>query len=338
MGRGDAGDESRIARQRAYALLGALLVEGVDAARLSVVRALPGLADALPVAAVGEDQGAELDALAAEHQALFGHEVFPFAGVFMGDEGLVGEGTAAGVVRAAHTAVGVVCPAEPNPDHLGQALRLLGVLVDAELEARAHRDADDVRTLEQWQRRVLDEAVLPWMPALWVALPGQPASLWTRAVELAVGVLGEHRSALGGLPLGADSRPDAAPPVEAVLDDPKAGLGAVAQALVTPARSGVYLARRDLETIARRSDLPRGFGSRKSMLERLLRVAAEYQSLPRLLDELRQLLQARDDAYAGLHAEPGLGPYVPAWRRRLAGSVRLVERMAHAAPHVGSDG
>lgn len=336
MAQGDAGDP-RVVRQRAYALLGALLIEGVDATRLSVVRALPGLADALPAAPAGEGDDAELDALAAEHQALFGHEVFPFAGVFMGSEGLVGEGAAVGVVRAAHAAVGVPCPAEPNPDHLGPGLRLLGVLVDAELEARTHRDADDVRTLELWQRRVLDEALLPWMPALWVALAGQPASLYTRAVELAVGVLGRHRSALHGLPLGLDPL-EAAAPVEAVLDDPKAGLAAVAQALVTPARSGVYLARRDLEAIARRSDLPRGFGSRRNVLERLLRVAAEYQALPRLLDELRRLLQARDDAYAGLQSEAGLGPYVPAWRGRLAGSLRLVERLAAAAPQASDEG
>jgi len=48
--------------------------------------------------------------------------------------------------------------------------------------------------------------------------------------------------------------------------------------------------------------------------------------------ELRRLLEARDDAYAGLAAEPGLAPYVPAWRRRLAGSLRLVERLHEAAP------
>lgn len=329
--------DPRVARRRAYVLLGDLLVAGLDASRLAVVRGLPGLGDALPAPGEGEPGGGEadlLDALAAEHQALFGHEVFPFAGVFLGSLGLVGEGAATGLVRAAHAAVGVACGTEPNPDHLGTALQLLGVLVDAEREARAHRDADDVRTLEQWQRRVLDEALLPWMPALWVAIAGQPASVWTRAVELAVGLLAQHRSELGGLPL-MTMPSDAGAPAEAVLDDPRAGLAAVAHALVTPARSGVYLARRDLEALARRSDLPRGFGSRRNVLERLLRVAAEYRTLPRLLDELRQLLQARDDAYAGLEGEPGLAPYVPSWRRRIAGSLRLVERLHEAAPRAG---
>lgn len=334
----DADSDPRVARQRAYALLGGLLVDGLDAEGLARVRALPGLGDALPAGASAQASSQsgspnELDALAAEHQALFGHEVFPFAGVFMGADGLVGEGTAAGLVRAAHRALGLLPPCEPNPDHLGQGLRVLEVLIDAERQARAHDDADDVRTLEGWQRRVLDEALLPWMPPLWAALSGQPVSVWTRAVELAVGVLARHRSELGGsLPLASGPGPFAAGDVETVLDEPKAGLAAVARALVTPVRSGVYLARRDLAVLARRSELPQGFGTRADVLERLLRVAAEYGQLPRMLDELRHLLEARDDAYAGLAADPGLAPYVPAWRRRLAGSVRLVERLRSAVP------
>lgn len=329
--------DPRAARQRAYALLGTLLVEGLGAEGLARVRALPGLGDALPA---GAELGgaAELDALAAQHQALFGHEVFPFAGVFMGPGGLVGEGAAAGVVRAGHRALGLVPPSEPSPDHLGQGLLLLEVLVDAERQARAHRDVDDVRTLEGWQRRVLDEALLPWMPPLWAALTGQPVTVWTRAVELAVGVLARHCSELGGLSLTAGLSlasgpgPFASGDVETVLDEPKAGLAAVARALVTPVRSGVYLARRDLAVLARRTELPQGFGPRADVLERMLRVAAEYGQLPRMMDELRRLLEARDDAYAGLAAEPGLAPYVPAWRRRLAGSLRLVERLREAVP------
>jgi TorA maturation chaperone TorD len=327
-----------LARQRAYALLGALLVEGLempeassrtDASRLSLVRMLPELGDALPT--TGEHD--LLDTLAAEHQALFGHELFPFAGVFMGTEGLVGEGAPAGVVRAAHAALGLECPDDPSPDHLGRGLLLLERLVDAERQARAHDDADDVRTLARWQRRVLDEALLPWMPPLWAALAGQPGSVWTRAVELTVGVLAQHRSELGGpLLLATGPEVHATSAVDAVLDEPRAGLAAVARALVTPHRSGVYLARRDLGVLARRSDLPQGFGSREDVLERLLRVAAEYRTLPRLLDELARLLQARDDAYTGLESEPGLAPYVPPWRRRLTGSLRLVQRLREAVP------
>jgi hypothetical protein len=126
--------------------------------------------------------------------------------------------------------------------------------------------------------------------------------------------------------------------VETVLDDPRTGLVTVAEVLVTPARSGVYLARCDVGALARRCDMPHGFGPRQGMLERLLRGAAEYGQLPRVLDELRGLLQARDAAYAGLEHEPGLAPHVPAWRRRVEGSLRLVERLREAALRASDEG
>lgn len=315
--------EARVARRRAYALLSTLLLEGIDAERLALVRALPRLHESLPAAELG------LDELAAEHQRLLGHELFPFAGAFTSRDGLVGAGKAAEVLRSAHAALGLPCDDEPSPDHLGQGLRLLGIMVEAELEARAHGDEADVRTLVRWQRRVLDEALLPWMPPLLAALSGQPGSLWTRALELAVGVLARHRAELGGLVLLDDEGTDDEP--EAVLDDPHTGLRTVAAVLVTPARSGVFLARRDLDAVARRCALPGGFGARKDVLERLLRVAAEYQQLPRVLDELQRLLDARDDTYAGLEREPGLAAHVPAWRRRLAGSRRMLSRLRDAA-------
>lgn len=317
--------------QRAYALLGALSCEGLDAERLEWVRALPPLAERLPPAP-------DLDALAADHYALFGHEVFPFAGVFMGETGLVGEGAAAGVLRAAYGVVGVPVPEDPSVDHLGQGLRCLAILLDAEREGRAHADEVDVRTLERWQQRVLDEALLPWMPPLMSALAVQPASLWTRVIEMAIGVLAQHRAQLAGLPQVTGSLAAAARGVEAVLDDPRTGLVKVAEALVTPIRSGVYLARRDVETVARRCELPCGFGARHGMLERLMRSAAEYDQLPRVLDELTRLLHARDDAYAGLEREPGLGPHVPAWRTRVKGSLRLVARLREAASEAGEAG
>ena len=336
-----------VARQRAYVLLAALLVEGIDAERLAVVRALPVLAERLPEPDVEPDlepdvETVELEALAAEHYALFGHELFPFEGVFTSEQGLVGAGAAPGVLRAAHAALGLRPDEDPSLDHLGQGLRLLATLVDAELEARAHGDAVDARTLVRWQRRVLDEALLPWMAPLLVVLPGQPASLWTGVVELAAGVLARHRAELPGLPqvtgaasFGVGSGAAAATgAVEAVLDDPRTGLRTVAELLATPARSGVFLARRDLEAVARRCELPHGFGARRDVLERLLRVAAEYRELPRVLDELLRVLDARDEAYAGLEREPGLSPHVPAWRRRVMGTRRMLERLREAALQV----
>lgn len=315
------------ARRRAYALLGALLVDGVNAERLETVRALPPLARGLP-------DSATVDELAAEHYALFGHELFPFAGVFVDPAGLVGGGRPVEVVRRAHAALSLACADEPSPDHLGQALRLMATLCDAQLDAAEHDAQADVQTLLGWQARVLDEALLPWMPALLGALAGQPPSLWTRVVEMAVGVQAGHRAALTE-PSPASTLP-AEPPSDpvALLDEPRTGLAKVAELLVTPIRSGVYLARRDLEMLAQRCELPRGFGGRSGMLERLLRNAAEYGALPRVVSELEGLLDARDETYASLTQEPGLAVHVPPWRNRVAATRRLLARLRDAAQQI----
>ncbi|MCX4247493.1 molecular chaperone TorD family protein [Paraliomyxa miuraensis] len=322
----DEEDARMEARQRAYALLSALLLEGLDEARLAWVRGLPALAERLP-------EPVELDALAAEHHALFGHELFPFAGAFLGNDGLVGEGVAADVVRVAHAVVGAACEGDPSPDHLGQGLRLMAVFVEAERQARAFGDEDDVRTLMRWQQRVLDEALLPWMPPLHAALSGQPSTLWTRVVEMAIGVLAQHRATLPGLPRVSDDV-IAASDTEAVLDDPRTGLSTVARVLTRPARCGIHLSRRELEAVARRCELPGGFGSRVDVLERLLRSAAEYRQLPRVVDELDRVLATRDDIHAGLEHEPGLWVHVPAWRQRVASTRRMLARLRDAATQV----
>lgn len=323
--------ETLIVRRRAYGLLGALLVDGLDEARLSDVRSLPALAERLPAEV-------ELDELAAEHYALLGRELPPFAGVFLESSGLVGGGKAADVLRAAHEVLGLRAFEEPSPDHLGQALRLMAVLVDAELDAVEHGDGADAATLRRWQRTVLDEALLPWMPPLLVGLGGREPTLWTRVVEMAAGVLAQHRAEDSALPRAIGPVVDTALKDAGLLDEPRTGLRAVAELLTTPARCGLYLGRHDLEAVARRCELPRGFGTRKDMLERLLRAAAEYGALPRLIDELGHLLAARDDAYAGLALEPGLGAVVPPWRRRLAVTRGVLTRLGDAASRVDTDG
>ncbi|MEX1365268.1 MAG: molecular chaperone TorD family protein [Nannocystaceae bacterium] len=323
-------DERALVTRRAYSLLGALLVDGLDPSRLEAVQQLPPLAERLPATV-------ELDELAAEHYALLGRELPPYAGVFLEPSGLVGGGRTVEVLRAAHAVVGLACPDEPSPDHLGQALRLMAVLVDAELDARQHGAHDDVAALRRWQRTVLDEALLPWMPPLFAALAGQPASLWTRTLEMAVGVLARHRAQDQALSRASEPVPVASDEgLLELLDDPRTGLRTVAERLSRPAHCGAYLGRRDIEEVAHRCDLPRGFGSRQDMLEHVLRAAAEYGSLPRVLDELRSMFGARDDVYAGLAREPGLGAVVPPWRRRVAATQALLLRLREAARGVAA--
>jgi len=316
----------RRARRSAYGLLGTLLIEGLDREGWTALATLPGLSD-------WRGEPDQLDERAAEHYEQVGRELLPFAGVYIGADGLVGGGRPAEVVRAAHAVVGLSCPDEPAPDHLGQILRVLSTLADAEIDAHEHDDQDDARTLGYWQRRVLDEAMLPWMPPLLAALGGQTPTVFTHAIELAVGVAMQHRAEDAALPrvvAKIDDHDDS----EALLDRPGTSLSTVASILSTPARCGVYLARDDMRALARRCELPRGFGPRQGMLERLLRGAAEYESIPRLCHQLDQVWVERDGVYASLLEEPGLGVHVPAWRRRVAATRRMLARLSAA---VGSN-
>ncbi|MEM9454764.1 MAG: molecular chaperone TorD family protein [Myxococcota bacterium] len=322
--------KNTLAWRRAHALLGALLVEGLDGPRLEAVRAVPELAQPLP-------EGADLDALAAEHYALLGRELPPLAGVFLDHGGLVGDSVCATVVRQAYAAMGVDCPDDPGPDHLGQALLLMAMLADAELGAGARDDTANVRALQGWQRRLLDEALLPWMPPLYAALREQPTSLWTGVLAMAIGVLARQRAVDPSLPWAGRSPGAGSDSLEGLLDDPRTDLRRVAEVLTTPARCGVYLAPRDIEGLARRCALPQGFGGRRDRLEKTLRAAAEYDAIPLLVEQLQHVLHARDGIYAALGQEPGLAVHVGAWRRRVTATRRLLDRLGDAAHRVLDD-
>ncbi len=308
---------SLVARRRAYGLLGALLVDGMNAERLELVRGVPPLAEHLP-------PNVQLEQLAADHHALFGQQVHPFAGVFMDDSGLVGAGPPSQVVRQAFAVLGVRCADEPAPDHLGVVLRLLALLTDAQLDAWEHAHVDDVRVLQRWQRRVLDEAALPWVAPLHAAITAQPVSVWTRAVEMAIGLVAQHRAQDPEAPSAAAS--PSGTDLCGLLDDPKTGLRTLADALTTPARCGVYLARHDIAAMARGTELPTGFGGRRGMMERLLLGAAEYGLLPRVVEQLGERLHSAQLAHTALDGALALGPHVAPWTRRIEGTRQLLRR------------
>ena len=175
------------------------------------------------------------------------------------------------------------------------------------------------------------------MPALYAAVADQPRSLWTAVVEMAVGVAGDHRADLPRLSVtSAQGDPpveDSAEPLDldALLADRRTGLRTLADVLITPRRSGVYLARRDIEGIAQRSDVPRGFGGRCDMLERVLRSAAEYGALPQVVAQLQALLAARDQALLALGAQPGFAAQVAPWRDRVQATQQMLTQVATAA-------
>ncbi len=295
---------------RVYALVGDLLVHGPRVSGLEPLRALLDSAD-LPVD--GNERSPEGE---GRHLVLEIHDAaFLDVGTFVSD------GTASPTLVAAHAALGLPLSTDRSSDHLGRSLRLMATLLDAEFEAMTHGDHEEVETLRRWQTRVLDDALLPWMPPLLAALSGQPPSLWTRALEMAARALASHRATDPSLPNEVGGG-------EVVfLHD----LTALVEALSTPRYCGAYLSRRDLASVARRCGISPGFGSREDMLELMLAHAVGHGTLPHLTTELIRLLAERDDALASLASNPGLAMHVPAWRRRVAMSRTLLERFSSTA-------
>lgn len=311
-----------VAQRRAYALLGTLLLDGVNEARLETVRALPGLG---PVV----DPEQSLDELAVAHHELFGRQVPPLAGAFVDAEGLVGAGPMAAAVRKAHTLVGREPDQSASLDHVGQGLLALTRLVDAQLDATEHGATKDRDRLVHAQRHLLDEALLPWMPPLWAAVSQQPTSLWTAAVELVVGLLAAHRERVGGPPI-AGPRPEPPDDLAALLDDRSTGLRSIARALATPARVGLWLAHREIDGLATACELPGGFGSRVDRLDKLLRAAAEYERLGALCEHLNGVVDAHVSALDGPEHLPAFARVAAPWKKAMAATQRGLQRLRAA--------
>jgi hypothetical protein len=138
----------------------------------------------------------------------------------------------------------------------------------------------------------------------------------------------DHRTELGGAPAEVP-----APPTDDPLADPRAGLARVARFLVTPARSGLYLARDDVRALGAGSALPTGFGNRADALETLLRAAADLGGFEDVIGRLGALVAAGRAACAALERSGGaaVADTVALRRARLARTGEVLARLRDAA-------
>jgi len=107
--------------------------------------------------------------------------------------------------------------------------------------------------------------------------------------------------------------------------EPETGLREVVRRLLTPCESGLFLTREDIARIGQALDAPTVIGERSYMLETLFRQAGEYEFVPALLAQLRQLLAEVEAAYQAWADEyPAWSPYAEAWRRRVADTLVIL--------------
>lgn len=274
----DARSEA-IARSRTYHLLGSLFLRGVTPATLPIVRTLDEVSDAVDVFRRGGDE-VDFDEAAADHQHVFGFNVFGFEGVFLDETAQVGGATTRTVLDAYRRGQFPVAPRAESPDHIGVELNFLGFMcrrqADAEPEAAA--------TLGRQIAAFIDEHLGRWLPLFAHAVEHQEHPFFTAVARLTLEFVENHRDALDVPTTSAFALPDAPD----LLDDPGTSLRDIGRYLLTPAFSGLYLSRDDIRALSLEDRLPAGFGARRTMMNNLLRSAADYD---RFQDVFKALLE-----------------------------------------------
>jgi len=258
---------------------------------------------------------------ASEYAELFVFQLYPYASVYLGAEGMLG-GAARDFVAGFWRALQQTPP--PEPDHLSVMLALY-----AELAEREAGETTDLRR-ESWQRArtaFLWEHLLSWLPVylsklIEIAPPFY--RLW--ATTLLNALLEEARATQPQQPqLSLHLR-------EALqLVDPRDGeTGEFLQSLLSPARSGMILVRSDLSRAARALELGLRIGERKYVLESLF-----AQDAHAVLGWLAR--EAEDWRTCHRRQRDSLGAVAQAWEAKANASAILLKELRAAIETDGEE-
>lgn len=242
---------------------------------------------------------------ASEHTDLFDFQIYPYASVHLGDEGMLG-GDARDRIAGFLRALDVTPP--PEPDHLVVLLHAYADLTD--LAASGAPRADHAR------RVLLHEHLGSWVGrflARAVELGAEPLRAWARLLTVTLaGELAQH-----GPP------PELPPALRDAQPLPEPGEATAAewtQGLLTPVRSGLVIARADLARAARDLELGTRVGERAFTLRALLDQDARAV-LGWIATEARR--QAEDLAPVVATGGDGVAAW---WGSRLTATAGLIAR------------
>jgi TorA maturation chaperone TorD len=259
----------------------------------------------------------ELGALppASEYTEIFVFQLYPYASVYLGAEGMLG-GEARDRVAGFWRALGQMPPAEP--DHLSVMLALYAHL--SELEAD---ELDDARRAgwRRARRAYLWEHLLSWLPAYLSKLKEIATPFYRQWAEILLDAL------------RAEARETNAPHEQlplhlreaAGLVDPRQGETAeFLQTLLSPARSGMILVRSDLSRAARTLELGLRAGERRYVLESLFAQDARgvLDWLAREAHGWGERHRLERDAFAGV---------ARAWQAKAVACAQLLEELKAAS-------
>ncbi len=242
----------------------------------------------------------------AEHTELFEFQLFPYASVYLGREGMQG-----GAARDRIAGFWRVLELEPptEPDHLTVLLAAYGALLDRESEAEAEEDRANWRHVREV---FLHEHLLSWLPVFLGKLERHPHPFYSRWARLLQALLSEE----GVADRLAGELPAALRELEPLPDPRRHGGDAFLAALLAPGRSGFVVTRDDLTELAAAAGLGRRVAERRYVLQNLL-----GQDGHRVLEGLAQLARAEP-----LAAMPEVTRRW--WQQRAGASRRLLLSLA----------
>ena len=195
----------------------------------------------------------------ATHTDVFAFQLYPYASVYLGDEGMLG-GEARDRIAGFWRALGQTPPAEA--DHLSVMLAMYAHLV--ELEANEADALNRTRWLTA-RRAFLWEHLLSWLPAYLSKMNDIAPPFYGSWSEMLRAALINEAVAVGRQELPSLHLRES----KGLIDPREGDVEEFLQSLLTTARSGMILVRSDLTRAARRLGIGIRMGERKFMLKSL---------------------------------------------------------------------
>ena len=308
--------ETAIAYSRAYHIFGQILLSGMTDELHPLVSDMPELESIQPQS---------IDDWKADHYALFGMNVFPYETVYLTADGLLG-GYITESVTKLYDEAGYQPDDSVTADHIANQLGLMAFLCSAEAEAREDEVTQAIYHMLHLQRQFLDQHLLHWLPSFVMSIHQQRYEAFSIIADLILDLAFDHRQSLDD-DLMHSRQPLSLPPIPNILDDEKTGLKDIAEYLLTPIYTGIYLSRDDISRIGNQFRLPRGFGKRDQMLTQLFHTAVDHSAMNDLVRALQQEVDTWREFY--LHRVPD-DHYSTAWLSRLNGTTEFLDTIRSA--------
>lgn len=311
------------ARQHTYTLFSRLSQQGITADLLPYLQGIPELAPQLPDPFDPEEA-------AADHYNLFVFNIYPNAAIFLDDTRLLG-GPITNAYSALYQQNHFLPDSAVEPDHLSQSLAYLAHL--SQYEARALENDQSPGYYQNQQHHFLKNHLLPWLIPCTIAIQQENHPFYTQLTNLTLALTADHNAILQPINQPAGDQPSTQSTSYPITNyqlpfTNSTTLRDIARFLITPIYSGIYLSRSAITRLARRLNLPHGFGSRDQMLQTLLQGAGQYDATSQLFTALHDILTTWQKTYQQIAQEhPQIASHIPPWQTRVTRTHQLLTQM-----------